>query len=82
MNAELEKPVAPHSPPVQIFLALTDVNVNLDLLVMDITVSISMNVLTIHAERMHHAQTPLVHIDAHVTEATKVKICYVMCYVT
>lgn len=49
---------------------------------MDITVSMSMNVLTIHAERMRHAQTPLVHTDAHVTEATKVKICYVMCYVT
>jgi hypothetical protein len=34
-------------------------------------VSMSMNVLTIHAERMRHAQTPLVHTDAHVTEATK-----------
>ena len=81
-NAEPEKPVAPHSLPVQIFLVLTDVNVNLDLLVMDITVSMSMNVLTILVERMHHAQTPPVHTDAHVTEATKVKICYVMCYVT
>ena len=76
MSAELERHDAPHSPHAQIFLVLTDVNVNLDSLVMVITVSMSTNVLTIHAERMHHAQTLLVHIDAHVTEATKVTNCY------
>ena len=82
MSAELESQDAPHLPHAQIFLVLTDVNVNLDSLVMVITVSMSTNVLTIHAERMHHARILLVHTDAHVTEATKVTNCYVMCYVT
>ena len=41
---------------------------------MVIIVLMSTNVLTIHVERMHHAQTHLVHTDAHVIEATKVKL--------
>ena len=81
MSAELEKLDVRHSPHAQMSPVHTAVNVNLVLLVTATTVSMSTNVLTVHVERMLHAQIHLEHTDAHVTGDTKVTKCYVMCYV-